>query len=497
MLPFRICGLRAGKEILPLSHNVLCRAYSSSITNAAQAKTADVSVIGSGIIGASIALELSRKGYKVLVVDKLPGAGQGSTSYSSGICRMFYSVLDSVKFSWEGYHYYKNWDDHIQVIDPRGHAKLRECGGVILHSNSTDDWVNKMMPMLDEAGVPWEYWDLSSLEQRLGKKSPFKMNLSSFAPPKRIDDENFGVPNSDPLAAVKGAVFVQSSGYVSDPNLAVLNLQMAAEATGNCTFLFGNSVTKIIRNTQDSGVEGLALSNGTCVSSPIVVNVGGPHSSHITDMAFSGGAARLNDMTMTTRALRQEVAYVKAPEGMFGASDWSDQDGVTLPMMADTDTGIYFRPEVGGKILMGTTEPECDHPLEYVSDPDDINPSLTDNHTNYMWRLALRIPNVELPRSSETQGIVACYDVTEDWTPIYDKSKLRGYYMAIGTSGNQFKNAGVAGALMAELIERTESDHWDSDDGWKFPLKHTLNSVNASIFSRKRNTLDTSASVLG
>ena len=95
MLPLRICSLKAGKKISPCGHGVLFRAFSLSNTNAAHTKTADVGVIGSGIIGASIALELSRRGYKVLVVDKLPGAGQGSTSYSSGICRMFYSVLDS------------------------------------------------------------------------------------------------------------------------------------------------------------------------------------------------------------------------------------------------------------------------------------------------------------------------------------------------------------------------------------------------------------------
>ena len=155
-------------------------------------------------------------------------------------------------------------------------------------------------------------------------------------------------------------------------------------------------------------------------------------------------------MTISTRALRQEVAYVSAPPGMSG-------DSVTLPMVGDVDAGIYFRPEVGGKILMGTTEPECDHPLEFVDNPDHANPSLTDNHTNYMYRLALRIPEIRLPGSSDTQGIVACYDVTEDWTPIYDKSLLDGYYMAIGTSGNQFKNAGVAGALMCELIEKCEA----------------------------------------
>lgn len=42
--------------------------------------------------------------------------------------------------------------------------------------------------------------------------------------------------------------------------------------------------------------------------------------------------------------------------------------------------------------------------------------------------------------------------MTEDWTPIYDKSALDGYYMAIGTSGNQFKNAAAAGVLMSQIV---------------------------------------------
>ena len=43
--------------------------------------------------------------------------------------------------------------------------------------------------------------------------------------------------------------------------------------------------------------------------------------------------------------------------------------------------------------------------------------------------------------------------MSDDWIPIYDKSSLPGYYMAIGTSGNQFKCTGPAGYLMASIIE--------------------------------------------
>ena len=47
-------------------------------------------VIGAGVIGSSIALELIRNGFEVEVVDKASGAGQGSTSASSAVVRFNY-----------------------------------------------------------------------------------------------------------------------------------------------------------------------------------------------------------------------------------------------------------------------------------------------------------------------------------------------------------------------------------------------------------------------
>lgn len=46
--------------------------------------------------------------------------------------------------------------------------------------------------------------------------------------------------------------------------------------------------------------------------------------------------------------------------------------------------------------------------------------------------------------------------------------------MAIGTSGNQFKNAGVAGRLMRELIEAGESKRDTDLEPLDFQLKRTV-----------------------
>jgi sarcosine oxidase subunit beta len=283
-------------------------------------------------------------------------------------------------------------------------------------------------------------------------------------------------------------VYFPQTGYISDPQLATHNIQMAAEATGKSKFLFNTTVTAI--DQTNGRIQGLTLSNGTKISCPVIVNAAGPYSNKITKMAFANGGVK-NDMNITTKALRQEVAYVPTPEN----SKWMDGPEGVITM--DMATGAYWRPEIGNKVLIGGTEPSCDK-LQWVDDPDKCNMSLTDYYTNLVYRCALRVPNLPMGGSSNTMGIVAMYDVTEDWTPIYDKSAIRGFYMAIGTSGNQFKNAPLAGKIMAEIIQQCENGGDHDKKPVQFDCSRMgIGSVNTSQFSRLRQVLETSYSVLG
>ena len=121
---------------------------------------------------------------------------------------------------------------------------------------------------------------------------------------------------------------------------------------------------------------------------------------------------------------------------------------------SDGDNAIYFRPETGNSILIGSEDPECD-PKEWIPNPDEFNREITDSQWKaQVYRCMRRIPNLEEP--SRKRGVVDLYDVSDDWLPIYDSTRIKGYYMAIGSSGNQFKNAPIAGHCMAELIEACE-----------------------------------------
>ena len=66
----------------------------------------DCVIIGAGVIGSCLALELARKGYRTLNLEKGPGAGHGSTGNSCAIIRVHYSTFDGAALAQEGVHYW-------------------------------------------------------------------------------------------------------------------------------------------------------------------------------------------------------------------------------------------------------------------------------------------------------------------------------------------------------------------------------------------------------
>ncbi|MGW3493521.1 hypothetical protein [Streptomyces sp. NPDC001020] len=87
-------------------------------------------------------------------------------------------------------------------------------------------------------------------------------------------------------------------------------------------------------------------------------------------------------------------------------------------------------------------------------------------------------------------GCPTTRDVTDDWSPIYDRTDLNGFYVAMGTSGNQFKNAPLAGRFLATLVDRIEAGHDHDRDPLRYAGEHTGNVINLAAFSRKRHVAE-------
>ena len=95
-------------------------------------KKYDAIVIGAGIIGACVGFELAKRGKKVLNVDKLSGAGFGSTSGSCAIIRLHYSTPDGVAMAREGYYYWLDWAKYLGAVDPTGLVKYINTGCLVI-----------------------------------------------------------------------------------------------------------------------------------------------------------------------------------------------------------------------------------------------------------------------------------------------------------------------------------------------------------------------------
>ncbi|MCG8632644.1 MAG: FAD-binding oxidoreductase [Desulfobacterales bacterium] len=432
-------------------------------------KKYDAIIIGTGIIGNCIAYEMAQKGYKTLSIDKLGGSGCGSTAGSCAIIRLYYSSPEGVALAREGYYYWLDWPRYLQEEDPSGMAFYRNTGAMVFKTDLNKNLV-PVMKSLDALGVG--YLELTPEQMKDYLPNP---DLRSFHPQKRMDDPEFGTPTGP---SVNGAVYVPESGYVSDPKQSTHNVEVAARSVG-ADFLFNAEVTAILK--KEGRAAGVALADGRTFEAPVVVNVAGPHSYIINRMAGIE-----DKMNIKTRALRVEVAHVPSPEGI----DWEG----TAVITSDSDAGVYTRPESGNHVLIGSEEPKCD-PLEYV-DPDDYNRNFTDQLKTQAMRVAMRVPDLPIP--NKNQGLVDLYDVSDDWYPIYDRSDLPGFYLAIGTSGNQYKNAPVVGAFMTELIQYCEAGNDHDKDPLQYRMKYLDHTLDIGFFSRNREiNQDSSFSVIG
>ncbi len=430
----------------------------------------DAIIIGAGIIGCSIGYELSKKGWKTLNIDKLNAAGYGSTANTCAVIRVHYSTLDGTAVAYESYKYWDNWDKYIGVEDPLGLAKFNKRGVLVMKSQ-VNGQLEKVRKMMDQIGISYECLTFDQVKEKVSI-----LDDTSYYPPRRPEDPTFGTPNNTPI---KGAIYYSEGGYISDPILSVHNVQIAAESHG-AEFRFNAKATNILK--EDDKISGVALEDGSIIESSVIINASGPHSFVINRMA---GVEE--GMKIKTRALRHEVVHLPAPKGF-------DYESIGCPS-SDSDIGAYWRPEVGNNILSGSEDPECD-PKEWIDDPDEFNRELTEQAKAQALRLSQRIPEMRIP--NQIQGVVDLYDVTDDWIPIYDKSDLPGFYLAIGTSGNQYKNAPVVGKMMAELIEQCENGRDHDKDPIVFHLEQIDHDVNMKFYSRLREiNKESSFSVLG
>ena len=380
------------------------------------AETADIVVIGAGIVGMSIALQLARRTRaRIVVVDKGLGPGEGSTGASSAVCRHRYTRTETATLARDGIFAYRHWPEFLEKRDPI--ARFHHHGVVWL-GDGHPDWADREAQRMQSLGIRAIVLDDHAL------KAQFPALSACIEPPD--------VVAAEPHDCRGGGrhLFELDGGYV-DPVDALQDLIAAARARG-VEVRFRAKVAGI--PVEHGAAKGIVLADGTRLACAHLVNAAGPWCN--TVFALAGLPC-----PWPLQPTRIQMAVVDRPDDTPG----------DIPVCADPAGGIYFRTQNRGQqLIVGSVREEDER--EPVADPDDF-PAYADDEfvRTKLYLLQHRIPS--RARQSGVRGYSGLYTMNRsDVHPVAGATPLKGFYVANGFSGHGFKLAPAIGSLIAQEI---------------------------------------------
>lgn len=384
--------------------------------------TADVIVIGGGIIGLSIAYQIARRSKdSVVVLEKGAGVAEGSTGSSSACLRLRYTHSEVIQLSQAGVNVYQHWQQFTDLPDPRaGFAHT----GILWMLREDRDAIEQERDRMAALGARVLALDAADLHDRFPA-------LSTCGEPFDIAAEDHDCSDHPSF------LFEEEGGYCTDPAGANQDLLDAAIREGVDVRL--KAAVTAIRSV-GGRVQGVDLADGTRIDAPTVINAAGPWCNALNAMA----GLQLN---WTLRPTRIQVLLRVAAPAQFAS----------LPMVIDSAGGIYFRPENHGQqILVSTVRGEDER--ELVSDPDHYNQWLdADMKQQFLYALHHRVPT--LPYQGRVTGTAGIYTINdEDMHPIIGPTDLEGFIVANGFSGHGFKLAPAVGGMVAGWLTGEPAD---------------------------------------
>lgn len=380
------------------------------------AETADIVVIGAGIVGMSIALQLARRTRaRIVVVDKGRGPGEGSTGASSAVCRHRYTRTETATLSRDGIFAYRHWPDFLELRDPV--ARFHHHGVVWL-GDGHPDWADREAQRMQSLGIRATVLDDHALKAR------FPALSACIEPPDVASAEAHDCRGGG------RHLFELDGGYV-DPVDALQDLIAAARARG-VKVRFRAKVAGI--SVAHGAAQGIVLADGTRLACAHLVNAAGPWCNAV--FALAGLPC-----PWPLQPTRIQMAVVDRPDDTPG----------DIPVCADPGGGIYFRTQNRGQqLIVGSVREEDEQ--EAVADPDDFPAYADDDFVRTkLYLLQHRIPS--RARQSGVRGYSGLYTMNRsDVHPVVGATPLKGFYVANGFSGHGFKLAPAIGSLIAQEI---------------------------------------------
>jgi sarcosine oxidase subunit beta len=364
-------------------------------------RTAEVVIIGGGIVGSSIAYHLTVAGCKdVLVIERESAQGKGSTGKSMGGVRAQFSTPVNIQMSLYSIPFYAAFDQTLGYpcgYRAQGYLFCATSAQHLAYLRTNHEW-----------------------QVRLGLKTAHLISaddIRAMFPQLRSDD-------------IVGGAFCSTDGFV-DPYSA-MNGFMAAAIERGAELWKNTEVTGIQRDGQ--GIAAVETSRGA-VSTRKVVNCAG---------AWAASIAKMVGIDLPVEPLRR----------MLVPTEPFDQFPHSAPMIIDMSSGFHFRPE-GLGFLLAWNDPEETSGYKTDFDPNFIEKILT--------RAADRVPMFENLAVNPKRAWAGLYEMTPDHHPILGPvPEVPGFFLANGFSGHGVMHAPATGKILSNLILRGKTDLIDA-----------------------------------
>jgi glycine/D-amino acid oxidase-like deaminating enzyme len=353
-------------------------------------RTAEVVIVGAGVMGASIAFQLARRGAgRVVVLDKGDVASGGS-GRSSALVRMHYSFAPEVQLALSSLGMFRAWPELIGYP-----SHFRKTGFIRLVPEHEVDRLRRNVEMQRALGVNAQVLDRAELQE--------------VAPLWDFSD-------------VSAAAFEPDSGYGDGAGVATDFLTRARES--GVEYRPGTRVEGL--RVEGGRVRGVAVPDGV-IEAPVVVVATGPWCRPL--LAATGFDAPIESEF-------HEVVLLKNPAGVASIG----------PTGIDSPTETYYRSEAGGLTLIG------DFYGKRGVDPDAFPQAASqEGMLRLVERTARRIP--VLAEAGFFRGVTGCYDMSPDARPLLGPVPgIDGLHLVAGFSGMGFKISPAVGVVMAELL---------------------------------------------
>lgn len=352
--------------------------------------TADIVIVGGGIIGASVAYHLLERDPRLAVVllEKELEVGTGSTSKATGGVRHQFSAEPNIRLTQLSYRYFTDAEAILgRSVDFTAHGYLFVTADprTLAHSMAS-----------------------VALQQRLGVPSQVVTPeaMRSFLPQLNVED-------------LEGGTFCPADGS-ADPH-GLLQGFLARARDRGLTLRLGEAMTAMLRDKDRVG--GVATARERYWA-PVVVNAAGPSADQVGALA---------GVEISSRPYRRQV-LVTEPLPTFPE---------VFPLIVDLDTGWYMHRQGKSAVLMGGTDKDSAPGMDATVDWDAFD--------LVFGAAKKRVP--PLAEAKVMRAYAGVRDLTPDYHGILGEApKLQGFYVACGFSGHGFMHAPAIGLLMAELI---------------------------------------------